>query len=62
MVDEKPRQIEHAGHPGYHRDDVEGLDPIVEHEVPVSLIGRSRQAPQFKRFVKLLRTTPQIVD
>ena len=31
VIDEQPRQIEHAGHPGDHRDDVERLEPVVQH-------------------------------
>ena len=27
VIDEQPRQIEHPGHPGDDRDDVEGLEP-----------------------------------
>src|SRR5579871_133669 len=29
VIDEQPRQIEHAGHPRNHRDDVRGLDPVI---------------------------------
>ena len=29
VIDEQPRQIEHPGHPGDDRDDVEGFDPKV---------------------------------
>ena len=28
VIDEQPRQIEHAGHPGDDRDDVQGLHPL----------------------------------
>jgi hypothetical protein len=27
VIDKQPRQIEHAGHPGDHRDDMHGLEP-----------------------------------
>ena len=30
VIDEQPRQIEHAGHPGDDRDDVQGFDPEVQ--------------------------------
>src|SRR5579871_3048133 len=30
VVHEQARQIEHAGHPGDHRNDVEGFDPVVQ--------------------------------
>src|SRR3981081_4678519 len=39
MIDEQPRQIEHAGHPGDDPDHMQGFDPFV-HRL-VSLVSRS---------------------
>jgi hypothetical protein len=35
VINEQPRQIEHTGHPGDDRDDMQRLDPLV-HRISLS--------------------------
>src|SRR3984885_10051480 len=54
MINEQPRQIEHAGHPGDHRDHMQRLDPFVHR-------GLSHSFPM-RCFVKRIAATDRPVS
>jgi hypothetical protein len=55
VIDKKPRQIEHPGHPRDDRNDMQRLDPFVHR----TSITRDRAIPVFTIQPEIRRTFPR---